>query len=39
MSIVGLEPKISCVRDRDGTTRPQILILNPLHASVIPQIL
>ena len=23
MSIVGLEPKISCVRDRDDTTRPQ----------------
>ena len=42
----GIEtPKISCVRDRDDTTRPQtqiteqILILNPIHASVIPQIL
>ena len=23
MSTVGLEPKISCVRDRDDTTRPQ----------------
>ena len=23
MRIVGLEPKISCVRDRDDTTRPQ----------------
>ena len=45
ISNVGLEPRISCVRDRDDTTRPQtqvtdqILILNPIHASVIPQIL
>ena len=49
MRIVGLEPMISCVRDRDDTTVPhtlyqtqlteQILVLNPIHASVIPQIL
>ena len=46
MSNVGLEPMISCVRDRDDTPRPpetqvteQILILNPIHASVISQIL
>ena len=39
MRVVGLEPKISCVRDRHDTTKPQvaeqILILNPIHASVI----
>ena len=38
-----MEPRISCVRDRDSTTQPQgteqILILNPIHASVIFQIL
>ena len=28
----------SCVRDRDSTTQPQS-ILNPIHASVISQIL
>ena len=42
--IAGLEPRISCVRDIDSTTVPQrhivreqILILNPIHASMISQ--
>ena len=40
----GIGIKISCVKDRDDTTGPQrkvtgqILMLNPIHASVIPQI-
>ena len=41
--IAGLEPRISCVRGRDSTTQlqatEQILILNPIHASVISKIL
>ena len=41
--IAGLEPRISFVRDRVDTTQPhateKILILNPIHASVISEIL